>query len=265
MPYKKTVLLILCLVFSACSTMQPVHVYIDSISAPHADLKKNYILMPGNEDSQVIDLYFVEYSRYIDSALQSQGFTKVNDLNKADILIYFAYGIGPPKEKSYSFSLPVYGQTGIAFSTTSGTIRTSPITSTYSGSSTYGSINTSPITSTYSSTTTNIPSYGIIGSQSYSGSHTTHLRYFNLSAFDYNEYVNSKKIVQIWRTFVTSEGSSHDLRYIFPFMAAAAKPYLGVNSGKEVKVILTDSDKRVVEMKTLNDPQSDKLPVVQEK
>ena len=60
-------------------------------------------------------------------------------------------------------------------------------------------------------------------------------------------------MVQLWTTTVTSTGSSGDLRRVFPALAAAAKPYIGTNTGQIVEVELPENGKAMMEIKGLTD------------
>ena len=48
------------------------------------------------------------------------------------------------------------------------------------------------------------------------------------------------------------EKSLGDLRRVVPVLVAASQPYMGTNTGKQIKVRFTENDKRVVEIKKLN-------------
>jgi hypothetical protein len=209
------------------------HVKIDSISGLDSGTNKRYILLPVVKDVTLNDLQFREYSSYVDRALSSAGYVKARDFNDANIAIFLAYGVGDPKEHLYSYSLPVWGQTGVSSSTTFGTIRSF---------GTYG---------TYHGTTNYTPTYGITGYTTHVGSYTTFFRFLVMDAVDLEEYKRSEKIVQLWKTTVTSRGSSGDLRRVFPVLVAAAKSYIGTNTGKQVDVTLTESNKTVLEIKGL--------------
>jgi hypothetical protein len=211
------------------------YVSVDSISAPEASLKKKYILLPGLKDIEPSDLQFKEYAGYVEKALTSMGFARTDSIEDANVAIFVVYGIGDPQEHQYIYSLPVWGQTGISSSTTYGTL------STYGG---YGS---------YYGTTTYTPKYGITGYTTHTGNYTTYFRFFILDAVDLEEYKRSQKVVQLWQTTVTSTGSSGDLRRVFPVLVAAAKPYIGANTGKQVEVTLTENDKAVVEIRGLTE------------
>lgn len=216
-----------------CATGPLFHVNIDSISAPDAGAKKKYILLSGLKDVEPTDLQFKEYARYVDKALASMGYVKTESFDDANIAIFLVYGVGDPQKHSYIYPFPVWGQTGVSSSTTFGTLHS------------YGSYGT------YSGTTYYTPTYGITGYMPLMGAYTTYFRFFILDAVDLNEYKSSQRVVSVWRTIVTSTGSSGDLRRVFPVLVAASKPYIGTNTGKQVKVTLTENDKAVIEIKGL--------------
>ena len=214
-----------------CAVGPKFFVKVDSLSNPKVSSEKTYILFPGLKDVDPNDLQFKEYASYVEKALTSAGYIKANDLKDARIAIFLSYGIGDPKEHLYSYSLPVWGQTGISSSKTYGTVTS------------YGSY------ASYQGTTTYTPTYGIKGYSSHVGSYTTFFRFLILDAVDLKEYRRSEKVVEAWRTTVTSSGSSGDLRLVFPVLVAAAKPYIGTNTGKQVDLKLSEQDKAVLEIK----------------
>jgi len=219
--------------------MQPkFYVNVDSISSQGAGAKKTFVLLPGNKDTSVEDLQFREFASYVRRALTSKGFVPADGIEKADIAIFLAYGIGDPKEHLYSYSLPVFGQTGVSSATTFGTL------------STYGGFGT------YSATTTFTPTYGITGYTSHVGSYTTYFRYMLLDAYDLNQYRKEKKLKELWRTTVTSTGSSSDLRRVFPILVAGSKPYIGSNTENKIEVVLDENDSEVLAIKGVSSEQS---------
>ena len=82
-------------------------------------------------------------------------------------------------------------------------------------------------------------------------SYTTFFRFLILDAVDLEEYRQSEKVIEVWRTTVTSKGSSGDLRRVFPVLVGAAKSYIGTNTGKQIDITLTEQDERVLEIKGL--------------
>lgn len=201
-----------------CASTPKFVAQVDSITAYDSTHGRTYFLLPGNEKISANDLYFKEYSRYIDRAMSGRGYTKVKDINSANIIVFFHYGIGNPAEKTYSYSLPIFGQTGV------------------SSSNTYGTINSYGGTSTYSGTTTYTPTYGIVGSTTHVGSVTLYTRHLSLVAFDFGAYKKDKVLKELWKTSAISTGMSGDLRQVMPLMVTAIAPYIGSNTGQMVKV-----------------------------
>lgn len=214
------------LLLSGCATYgQPqFHVTVSSLASPRAASAKAYILLPGNKGVTWNDLQFQEYARYVMHVLDANGFVPVKDAAKADIAIVLFYGIGDPETHQYSYLLPVWGQTGVASSNAYGTV------TSYGGSA------------SYSGTTTYTPSYGITGYTSQTASYTTYFRYALITAYDFSKYRQTKEQVELWKTTITSIGSSDDLRRVFPILIAAAAPYIGSSTEKQVHVTLQESD-----------------------
>lgn len=216
---------------SGCATTRPAFsVQVDAISSEHVN-KTTYILLPGNKETKIDDLQFKEYATYVNRALIKQGFIAADSIENANIAIFLIYGIGQPQEHEYSYSTPTFGQTGVSSSTTTGTL------SSYGR---YGS---------YSGTTTYTPKYGVTGSSTHIGTYTTYTRFMVLDAIDLVEYKETKKELQLWRTTVTSVGSSGDLRIVFPILVAASNQYIAKNTGQIIEVNLDEEDGRVIEIK----------------
>jgi len=231
MKAKIIILAVFILVFNGCAVGPRFRVNIDSISDPGTTMKNTFVLLPGFKDFNQGSLQYKEYAAYVESALLDKGFVKANNIGDAHLAIFLVYGIGDPQEHQFTYSLPIWGQTGVA------------------SSSTFGTINTFGNTGTYSATTTYTPTYGVVGSSTHTGTRITYFRYFWLDAIDLDEYRRTEKVSQLWKTTVTSTGRSGDLRQVFPVMVGAAKEYFGTNTGKKVKVELYENDKRVLDVK----------------
>jgi len=191
---------------------------------------KTCFVAPGIEDLAVDDLKFKEFSVYVRRALESRGYKTVDTLENAEMIILLAYEISGPQ--SNMTAMPVYGQTGVSSSTTYGTIN----------SSGYGS-------ASYTGTTYHTPQYGITGYAPIS--YTTYTRYIKMKACDWIQYKMYQKDVILWETEVISVGSTGDLREVFPVMVAASMPYVGENTGKKIKVVLSENNKQVKFIKGL--------------
>lgn len=232
---KWTIFLALFALLSGCAMVRPIqyHINVDSLSASAQVARKHFTLLPGNKDVSVTDLQFKEYAEYINRALVSRGYIPAESIEQANLAIFVVYGIGNPQQHQYSYSVPTWGQTGISSSTTYGTLNT------------YGGFGT------YSSTTTYTPRYGITGSTTHVGTYTMYFRFLVLDAFDLSEYKKTKKEVQLWKTTITSTGSSSDLRRVFPYMVTASTPHIGTNTGQQIKVVLEENDPAALNVKGL--------------
>ena len=203
------------------------NVTVDSLASADAPGKKTYILLPGNEGVSWDDLQFKEYAVYLMRVLNAQGYVVATSETEADVAIVLSYGIGDPQTREYTYTLPTWGKTGVASSSTSAT------------ASTYGNQTTVNANTTYT------PSYGITGYRTHTGSETTFFRYALVTGYDYMEFKASKRQVQLWKTTIMSTGSSGDLRRVFPILISAAVPYLASNTGQKVPVSISESDKVV--------------------
>ena len=214
---------------SGCATTQrPSYtVSVNGLAAQTTNAAASFIVLPGDKNVAATDLQFQEYAGFVERALGQRGLHRAPSVDKADMMIFLAYGIGDPKEHVYSYSLPNFGQTGVSSSTTYGSL--------------YGN--------SYSGTTYYTPTYGVTGYSSHVGTYVTFTRHVFIEAVDIPTYRSKKKVVQVWKTGIVSVGSSGDLRRVFPVMIGAASSYLGTNTGEIRTVNLYEDDPRVLLVK----------------
>jgi hypothetical protein len=210
---------------------------VSGFSDPNITTGRTYWLLSAKENVSAEDLEFREYATYLRNGLGRAGFTQSASLEQADLAIFVGYGIGDTKEHYYSYSLPVYGQTGGGSYNFSATTHSS-----YGSATTYG-------------TATQTPQYGVVGSQQFSGTAVTHLRFLLVDALDMKTLRGDKKNISVWRTEVMSRGTSGDLRRVFPIMVAAATPYFGKDTKKRIVIDLGERDKRVRELEAEVNPK----------
>jgi Domain of unknown function (DUF4136) len=211
----------LILLMAGCASVEKYRVNVDSMQAPGTDDKKHFILFPGSKDTSSNDPQFREYAGYINRALISRGFVPAESVEQADLAIFVVYGIRDPQQHPYTYSVPVMGYVDDSFMT-SGTRNRR--------------------------TTIYPPTYGITGYTSEVGTYTTYLRFLVLDAIDLSEYKKSEKKIQLWKTTVTSRGSSDDLRRVFPIMVSASKPHIATNSGQPINIEIDEDDPSVLEI-----------------
>jgi hypothetical protein len=97
----------------------------------------------------------------------------------------------------------------------------------------------------YSGATTYIPTYGVTGFTTHVATKTTYTRFLFLDAYGLAIYVKESKMTQVSTANAISTDSSNDLRLIVPDMITAMKPYLGINTGHKVKVMIRINDPTV--------------------
>jgi hypothetical protein len=190
--------------------------------------KKVALLVCNDETISKNDLKNIEFEGHIKKMLEAKGYTFTSDHDKAEVVIFYEYGISDPREYTSQRTVPVWGQTGIAYSTT--TQRTNVF-----GNTVYE--------------TRNMPSRGIVGSNVITNTEIKYLRWTNINAFDADFYRQTGEDKMLWVIEITSEGSKDDLRDVFPYMMAVADGYVGKNSGVKETEEIKGRDPRVLALK----------------
>jgi hypothetical protein len=224
--------LLVAVVLSGCVSYR---VAVNGFSDPKYAGGHSYWLLSGKDNVSVNDLEFREYAAYLRRGLAQAGYSESATPDQADLAIFVSYGIGDAKEQSYSYSMPIYGQTGGGTYNFSGTTY-----SDYGTATTYG-------------TATQTPQYGVVGAEQFSGSALTYLRHLSVDVFDMKALQNEKRKIPVWRTDVMSRGRNDDLRSVFPILVAAATPHFGTNTKKQVIVVISAGDKRVQQIEAATD------------
>lgn len=222
---------VLALVVAGCRSGPIYQVRVNGLGNTTPDAYSTFIVIPAMEGITADDLQFAEYAQYVVTALKDRGFKPVSESDTADLAVALSYGISDPQSQAYSYSVPTYGVTGYQSSTTTGVAV--PV-----GGSTY-----------YTGKTTYTPTYGVTGSQTYSGVQTYFTRYCVIGGYDLEALRSSGDVKQVWKTVITSSGSSGDLRRALPAMIAAAQPLIATNTGVIREVDIKESDERVRRIK----------------
>lgn len=236
------------IVASGCSEAPRIEVSVSALVAPGGEAARRYVLIPGNEGVKPDDLQFREFAGYVERAMLLQGFEKAATPESAELFLVAAYSIGDPQTHTYSYAVPHWGQTGIASSTTYGTANTHGTLNTYGNYGTYSG------TTSYSGTTYYQPTYGVTGYSTQIGQYTTFTRILWLVGFDAASARAGTEPKELWRVSAVSIGSSGDLRHIFPYLVAAARPYLGKPTDRAVDVSFSENDARVLEIRSSPTP-----------
>ncbi|MCE5255288.1 MAG: hypothetical protein LLF89_00410 [Spirochaetaceae bacterium] len=216
---------------ASCATTKFLTVQVDSIGSDIYQTEKTYIAVSTDKDVEAGDLRFREYAGYIRKVLAKKGYREVDSSDDANIIVYLTYGIGDPEQHTYAYSVPIYGQIGIAPSPGPGP-GTPP-----------GQAPHNPPFKQFN------PVYGIIGSTTKYENYTTYFRYCKIEAFDFKLLKETNTEKQLWSTIITSRGKSDDLRFVMPYMIAAAEDYIATDTDKKVEVTIEEKDERVVHLK----------------
>ncbi len=229
---------------AGCETSPRLEVSVSSLVAPGGDAFRQYALVPGNEGVKADDLQFREFAEFIERAMKLQGFIKASAPESADLLVVAAYSVGDPQTRTYTYTVPHWGQTGVSSSTTHGTAITQGTLNTSGNSGTYSG------TTSYSGTTYYQPTYGITGYSSGVGQYTTVTRVLALAGFDADSIRSGGDPKELWRVSAVSIGSTRDLRLVFPYLITAARPYIGKATDQAVTVSFSKNDPRVAEVRS---------------
>lgn len=204
-----------------------VDVTVNSIVDPQLMPEAKRYVLTGDKSQD--DLFFREYSRYFDAVLQNAGYTKTDNRDEADLDIQFKFGISDGRTGVYTFASPIYDFIG------GETITITERTSDANGQKV---------------TTIHIPArLERVGTSLETRSYTIFNRTASLQARALRRRDEDNSLV--WSIYVNSVGESNDLRRIMPYLAAAAEPFIGKNTGQLVGIVLKRDDPAVVQLKQL--------------
>ena len=157
-----------------------------------ADIVKSVAVVPGNEGLEG-SLEFATFKAKLEQNLRQVGFIVVNEPADADYVAFFGYGIDGGRTTTRTGSTPIYGQTGGGTTYHSGTL------------SSYGSGGYSGSGSYYGSSYT-MPTYGIVGSETYTYNVTTYTRVVQLELLD-RRALETRKVEKVYEVTLTSKGT----------------------------------------------------------
>ncbi|WP_020482175.1 hypothetical protein [Methylomonas sp. MK1] len=214
--YRVLVLLLTGLLAACSTTPRPLQfrTEIDSlvaVSAPQSNMR--FFVLPGNAGANDQDLQFIEFKTYIEKVLANRGYSKANSIQDSNLVMFLSYGVGAPEVHQYTYEVPLWNDMGYYYP--------------YRMSRFYNGY---------------YPGFGVGGYSQRTESYTTFRRYLVLEACDKEAYLQQQQRKQLWKTSVQSNGSSNDLRLVFPYMAAAMQAYLGTNTGHMITVDIDETN-----------------------
>lgn len=149
-----------------------------------------YALVPTSE--QEGSLEFQSYAKLVMAELGKRGMTNA-PFNQARYAIFMIYGIDDGKQVVTSY--PIFGQTGISSSYTTGTVTS------------YGN------TASYSGTTYHTPTYGVVATGT--SNNTVFMRYLNINIIDIAKSGNGKVQI-VYEGKGVSSGANSQLAPVMP-------------------------------------------------
>ncbi|WP_419905024.1 hypothetical protein [Kiloniella sp.] len=156
-------------------------------------------------------LEFAAYKKLFEQEFLNNGYLVTNDLSASDYTAFVSYGIDGGKTSTHSGSRSIYGQTG--------------------GGTTYhsGSLNTGSSYSTYTGTSYTMPTYGVVGSKTYSYNVTTFTRSIAMDMIETSS-LQSDKPLKVYEGRIVSSGCLNQLNPIMkPLVRALFQNFPGEN------------------------------------
>lgn len=204
------------LLFCGCSSTY-YHVYVDSYAQPDEVRQSTsvvYVEAYPEADNPLLEAQVASKVRYL---LGKRGYTITDDIQKADLVVNFVYGIGEPRAEATSSLIYVPGQTVTATTTDN---------EGYRGTTTARS----------SGSLRAVPSSRVVND-----------RYLVVQAIDIDRFAANPEGNDsiVWHATTLSSGSSGDLRKVLNYMLVPTFDFFGRNSNEQVFVKLGDKDRDV--------------------
>jgi len=152
----------------------------------------SYAIIPLKE--QEGSLEYKSYEAIVRQELNAKNLREA-PLDQADVVVFFSYGIDSGQNVATSY--PIFGQTGVSSSYSTGTVQTYGNTASYSGNTTY------------------TPTYGVVGSGT--ARHTEYTRVLILDLLDRKTLADGKT-KKVYEGKVVSRGSTGQLAPVLPTM-----------------------------------------------
>ena len=215
--------LLLVFALSACSYVKN-QVQVFHKLDPAFEPGTTVAIVAGDEKKEG-SLEFETHAKKLGIHLTALGLDVVDLADNPDYAVLFNYNITDGKPITRNYSIPVWGETGIASSTTSGTI------SSYGG------------TSHYSGTTTYAPSYGVTGYQTVSKTEVIYGRALVIDMFKYRGVPSTEDLPAVLELTVSSAGTCSSITAVIDEMLKAAFTDFPPESGSDRRVdVPSDSD-----------------------
>ncbi len=219
---KRIIGVMIAVLIAGCSTTPRVTTEIDALSASYDTSSDVVYIMPDKDISD--GLQFEEFKRYVEHAFKRTNMSLAKDITEADTVVYLSYAAESGQRHQYTYSQPVYGDTGIESSRT-----------------VKEKVKDEDGNTVVREKTVYDRGYGIIGHTTHIGSYTTWPMRLRLRAI--------KDDKEVWVVVAVSNDTTNDLRQVFPAMLYLATPYIGNSTGQKIERVIKLDDPQLQSFK----------------
>jgi hypothetical protein len=196
----------LLLLLAGCATVRSTVTRFHTLP----DVANSEIFQIVPQDSQKGSIEFSVYATEVAKKLTAYGWQQFDKAHSIpDMYVFISYGID--NGQTVTGSAPIYGQTGGGTSYSSGNVYNS-----------YGS-------ASYSGTTYSAPTFGVVGSETYSA--RVYTRFLNVDILD-AKMSTTNNPVKVFEGRVKSSGTKSDIAEVLPTMIEALFKNFPGPSGK---------------------------------
>ena len=193
--------------------------YVNTYGSDDNITNKSFFLVKSEKMKDVSDLEFNEISKWVIKGLTRNGYYLSPDIKNANVIIALEYKVGNPDKNMGTSKIYNYGVTGTKYTNTTSISTYNPFTKSFD----------------QKSVEIKTPSYGITGVTPYNYQYTTYNISIIIEALNAEQF-NNNIMKPIWRTEITDENRTNDLRHEIPYYMFAALNYLGKNTGSKLYI-----------------------------
>lgn len=210
----RTLIALVVLLLHGCAAPRIVGT-VQGLATPQAATARRF-MMGWPKGVPEGDLQYASYANQVAAALRARGWTQDTQIQTdlTELVVLVRAQIGEPQQMSSTSTIPIVGQTGVADSTTTGTI--SP-----NGS--------------FSSTTSYSPTYGIVDFVPVTNTWLECERLLRVDAYDltwlWRHEERAKRPLPVWSATVRSRGNTCNLPTVFPYLVKLSAPAVATNFG----------------------------------
>ncbi|WP_156762700.1 hypothetical protein [Woeseia oceani] len=227
---------------SACGTLYELDVsaHKSNVSAPG----NTYIILSNDQDFPLESPQFDQYASQLERAMAEHGYQRIaeDQLNAASFAIYVSADISDPKKSYHTVSRAMY-ETPYTQGASAAARNTGSSSSGGQGAQSAGQPTVLDLP----------PVEQLSGYEQNAFATTVFTKHMSLVAVDLQKYLSDIKQrgrsnavpEELWSVDVETTGSVDDLLEAVPVMIAAAEPYLGDSTEEQVRISLSEGDKRV--------------------